>query len=89
MAEFAKAFERADILFVTEIYPAGEAEIPGVSGEKLAAAIRASGHPSVTWVDRKDALADRVRSVVQPGDVVITLGAGDIWKVGPQLLECL
>ena len=87
--DFARAFDHADVLFVTEIYPAGEREIHGVSGEKLAEAIRAAGHPSVTWIDRKDALAEQVRIHVQSGDLVMTLGAGDIWKVGGQLLERL
>jgi UDP-N-acetylmuramate--alanine ligase len=71
------------------VYPAGEAEIPGVTGEKLADAIRAVGHPSVTWAGRKDELAERAGPLLQSGDMVITLGAGDIWKVGPELLERL
>lgn len=87
--EFASAFGDADLLFVTEIYPAGEPPIPGISGEKLADAIRANGHSAVTWVARKDELAERVLSVLKPGDLVLTLGAGDIWKVGPELLERL
>ncbi len=89
LAEFSHAFDQADVLFVTDIYPAGEAEIPGVTGEKLADAIRAAGHPSVAWAGRKDQLAERVRPLLQSGDMVITLGAGDIWKVGPELLERL
>jgi UDP-N-acetylmuramate--alanine ligase len=88
-AEFAGAFKHADVLFVTDIYPAGEPPIPGVSAERLVETIRAAGHPSVAWIDRKDALADRVHSTVRAGDLVITLGAGDIWRVGPELLERL
>src|SRR5437867_1007406 len=87
--EFAHAFEQADVLFITEIYPAGEPEIPGVSGERLAEAVRATGHPSVTWIDRKETLADQVLPVLRAGDLVITLGAGDIWKAGLALLERL
>jgi UDP-N-acetylmuramate--alanine ligase len=74
---------------VTDVYPAGEAEIPGVTGETLADAIRAAGHPSVTWAGQKDQLTERVNPLLHPGDMVITLGAGDIWKVGPELLERL
>src|SRR5206468_3226323 len=51
--------------------------------------IRAAGHQGVTWVDRKETLAERVLPALQPGDVVITLGAGDIWKAGIELLERL
>ncbi len=83
------AFGQSDLLFVTDIYPAGEAAIPGITGETLVAAIRASGHPAVRWVERKEQLTEQVRAEVQPGDLVITLGAGDIWKAGPGLLERL
>ena len=88
-AEFAHAFDQADALFMTEIYAAGEPPIPGVSGQHLAESVRAAGHPSVTWVERRDGLADQVRPTLQPGDLVITLGAGDIWKTGLELLERL
>jgi UDP-N-acetylmuramate--alanine ligase len=87
--EFTQAFGQADVLFVTDIYPAGEAAIAGVSGERLAEAIRAGGHPAVTWIARKEHLAEQVRPVLKPGDLVLTLGAGDIWKTGSQLLEML
>ncbi|HEX8749722.1 MAG TPA: UDP-N-acetylmuramate--L-alanine ligase, partial [Nitrospira sp.] len=63
--------------------------IPGVSGAKLAEAIRAAGHPSVTFVERKDQLVDQVLPHLKVGDLVLTLGAGDIWKSGPSLLEKL
>jgi UDP-N-acetylmuramate--alanine ligase len=89
LEEFAPAFEQADVLFVTDIYAAGEAAIEGVSGERLVEAIRAAGHPSVTWVPKKETLVEQVRPVLQPGDLVVTLGAGDIWKAGPELLERL
>jgi UDP-N-acetylmuramate--alanine ligase len=89
LAEFAHAFDQADELFLTEIYAAGETPLPDISGEKLADTVRAAGHTAVTWVDRKDQLADRVRPALKAGDLVLTLGAGDIWKVGIQLLERL
>jgi UDP-N-acetylmuramate--alanine ligase len=87
--EFSHAFDQADVLFVTDVYAAGEAAIPGVTGEKLAQAVRAAGHPSVTWVENKEQLADLVRPSLREGDLVITLGAGDIWKAGLGLLERL
>jgi UDP-N-acetylmuramate--alanine ligase len=89
MEEFAHAFREADLVFLTEIYPAGEAPIPGVGGERLADAVRESGHPAVTWVPRKEGLMDAVRPILRQGDLVLTLGAGDIWKIGVQLLERL
>ena len=76
-------------LFLTDIYAAGEQPIPGVSGAKLADIVRAAGHPSVTFVERKDQLVDQVLPHLKSGDLVITLGAGDIWKTGLGLLARL
>jgi UDP-N-acetylmuramate--alanine ligase len=87
MDEFARAFDRADLLFVTEIYAAGEKPIPGVSGEALARAVQESSHTTVTYVEHKDQLPERVLAALQPGDLVLTLGAGDIWKAGLALLD--
>jgi UDP-N-acetylmuramate--alanine ligase len=87
--EFARAFDQADHLFITEIYAASESPIPGISGETLCNAVRATGHPSVAWVPKKQDLATRVLPALQPGDLVLTLGAGDIWKVGLELLQTI
>lgn len=87
--EFAKAFEQADILYVTPIYAAGEDPIEGVSGEILVERIRAMGHPAVHWVEKKDVLISRLLSELRSWDTVFTLGAGDVWKVGVELLESL
>jgi UDP-N-acetylmuramate--alanine ligase len=89
LEEFARSFDQADLLFMTEIYAASEAPIPGVSGEWLAEAVREAGHPAVTYVEHKQALVDRVLPALQPGDLVITLGAGDIWKSGVELVKRL
>jgi UDP-N-acetylmuramate--alanine ligase len=89
LEDFAKAFEQSDLLFLTEIYAAGEPPIPGVSGARLAETVHASGHPSVTFVEHKDRLVDQVLPHLKSGDLVITLGAGDIWKTGPGLLARL
>lgn len=87
--EFAEAFEQADVVYVTEIYPAGETPIPGITGEWLVQKIQAAGHSSVTWIEKKSELVNQVRPTLGSGDVVLTLGAGDIWKVGNELLESL
>ena len=85
--EFARCFDNADVLVVTDIYPAGETPIPGVSGESLAGAIRRQGHRDVTLVrDLKD-VPDFLISRVQPGDMVITLGAGSVWRAGEEFLR--
>jgi len=84
--EFAKAFDQADVLFVTDIYPAGEAALPNISGERLADTIKAAGHPAVHWVNGSQDIMSQVRPWLQEGDIVLTLGAGDIGKVGEALL---
>ncbi|WP_080888537.1 UDP-N-acetylmuramate--L-alanine ligase [Nitrospira japonica] len=89
LEDFSRAFTDADRVFLTDIYAASEQPIPGVSGARLAEAIRATGHQSVTFVERKEDLVDQVFPEIKPGDLVLTLGAGDIWKSGPALLARL
>lgn len=87
--EFATAFNSADRLMLTEIYPAGEAPIPGINGEKLFESVRLHGHRDVAFVeDRKDLPAKAVAGL-ESGDVVLTLGAGNIWQAGEEILELL
>jgi len=87
--EFTTAFNDADVLLLCDIYPAGEEPIPGISGEGLAEAIRAHGHRDVTFVGERARLAAAARERLRPGDLVITLGAGDVTAVGPELLALL
>jgi UDP-N-acetylmuramate--alanine ligase len=87
--EFPAAFRQADQLFLTDIYPAGETPIPGVTGERLAEAFRAAGAPPMTYVARKDRLVDAVLPTLKRGDVVVALGAGDIGQIGRTLFERL
>ena len=89
LEEFPVAFKQADHLFLTDIYPAGEAPIPGVTGERLAEVIRRAGTPPLTYVPRKDQLVEAVLTVLKPGDVVVSLGAGDIGQIGRALFERL
>jgi len=88
LAEFTTAFNDADVLLLTDIYAAGEEPLAGVTGEGLAEAVRAHGHRDVVHVDRAR-LAAVAHERVRAGDLVITLGAGDITAVGPELLGML
>ena len=88
-ADFCTAFYQADVLVVTDIYPAGETPIAGVTAQALAAAIREHGHRDATYAESREAAVERVAKTARPGDMVITLGAGDVWKVGAALLERL
>ena len=87
--DFAHAFDQADHVFVTEVYAAGEPPIPGVSGAKLVETIKAAGHPAVTFIEQKETMPDQILPHLKPGDLVVTLGAGDIWKAGTGILARL
>jgi UDP-N-acetylmuramate--alanine ligase len=89
MDEFATCFNDADVLLVTEVYAAGEEPIALATGERLAQAVRACGHRDVTYVKSRAEVATALRARVQPGDIVITQGAGDINQCGPELLALL
>jgi UDP-N-acetylmuramate--alanine ligase len=87
--DFTRAFNKADVLLVTEVYAAGEAPIPGANGEALADGIRAHGHHDVTYVADKKRLAHLLHERVEPGDIVIALGAGDVNASARELLAML
>ncbi len=87
-AEFGAALATADLIFLTEIYPAREQPLPGVSSELIVRALRDAGAPLAWRGDRKQ-LAAALGAAVREGDVVITLGAGDITHTGPELLAQL
>jgi len=76
--DFTRAFNQADVLLVTDIYPAGERPIAGASAERLVQSIREHGHHDARYVPNKTDLPEELERIVRPGDVVIALGAGDI-----------
>jgi UDP-N-acetylmuramate--alanine ligase len=86
--EFGTALAQADVALLTEIYPAREQPLPGVSAELIAASMRAAGHVP-EWRGVRADLANALASMVREGDVVLTLGAGDITRTGPELLARL
>jgi UDP-N-acetylmuramate--alanine ligase len=87
--EFVTAFYDADLLVVTDIYAASEKPIEGVTAEALANAIRRHGQKDVTFIADREAISDHLAGIVKPGDIVLTLGAGNIWQAGEALLERL
>jgi len=89
LEEFATAFNQSDLLVLTEIYAAGEAPIPGVTAERLMQGIQGHGHRDVTLIPKKEEIVDYLLPRLQPGDLVLTLGAGDIYKVGEALFQRL
>lgn len=86
---FARAFFNADVLVLTDIYPAREEPIPGINGQLLADLAKRYGHRQVHYVPDKETLPEYLADLVRTGDVVITMGAGDIHKYGRRMLEKL
>ena len=85
MDEFVTSFNEADVLIVTEIYAASEEKIEGVSGQALAERIKATGHKNVLFAPTKEEAAELVLKLAAPGDVVLTLGAGDVNRIDERL----
>jgi UDP-N-acetylmuramate--alanine ligase len=87
-ADFGAALAKADQLFLADIYPAREQPIPGVTSQLIADASTAAGR-TPAWTGGRSALAAALAHAVKDGDVVLTVGAGDITKTGPELLALL
>ena len=85
--EFGRAFFNADVLIVTDVYPAREEPIQGVTGELIANAAKEFGHKQVHYVPEKKDVPGYLMTITRPGDMVITMGAGDIWKFGEQFIS--
>ncbi|OGQ84292.1 MAG: UDP-N-acetylmuramate--L-alanine ligase [Deltaproteobacteria bacterium RIFOXYA12_FULL_58_15] len=89
LEEFAPAFNASNVLLVADIYAASETPIEGVTAEKLVEVIRSRGHSNVEYVGPVAEVGTRLAEIVRPGDLVLTLGAGNIWQAGEELLVYL
>lgn len=87
--EFGSSFFDSDVLIVTDIYPSREKPIEGISGELIAEAAKSYGHKNVHYIPNKEELPKRLNELKEPGDVIITMGAGDIYKYGEKFVEML
>ncbi|GAI81483.1 unnamed protein product, partial [marine sediment metagenome] len=85
--EFLTAFSDADVLILTDIYSASEKEIEGVHSSKLYEGIQSCGHRNVTYIPDFDRIVDHLLATAERSDAIITLGAGDVWKVGEEFLR--
>ncbi len=84
--DFTRAFYQSDLLVVLPIYAAGENKIAGVSGQALCEGIRAHGHKEVYCAQDFEAAVSHLKQILKPGDILLSLGAGDVWKVGMEIL---
>ncbi|PYT01222.1 MAG: UDP-N-acetylmuramate--L-alanine ligase [Acidobacteria bacterium] len=89
MEEFARSFNNADVLLVTDIYAASEDPIPGVTAEALVEAVRRFGHKDARYAGSVEEATQALLKEVRPNDMVITLGAGNVYRVSERLPELL
>ncbi len=88
--EFGCAFDDADTLTFMNVYPAGEAPVPGVNGKTfLNVILDHPGHPEATYVPKRIDVVPALLEKAQPGDLILTLGAGDVTSIGPQIIDAL
>lgn len=89
MDEFSESFNDADRLFVLDIYPAGEKPIEGINSQKLVERIKNKGKKEVFYLDNKQKAVKQILLELREGDVLLTLGAGDVWKIGEEIFSLL
>ncbi|MBF0099296.1 MAG: UDP-N-acetylmuramate--L-alanine ligase [Desulfobacterales bacterium] len=85
--DFARAFYQADVLLVLPIYSAGEKEIENIDSRKLCETIKSYGHRSVIYMENFDKAVSSLKQLLKPGDILVTLGAGDVWRVGERVIN--
>jgi UDP-N-acetylmuramate--alanine ligase len=89
LPEFFPVFHQAQMVFITEIYGAGESRPEGLSGRSVYEGVCRTGHPGVHFIEENSSMTDYILDHLNAGDMVLTLGAGDIWKTGEELLARL
>ncbi|MHA7962527.1 UDP-N-acetylmuramate--L-alanine ligase [Paenibacillus sp. CAU 1782] len=88
--QFSRSFSEADRVIITDIYsPAGEKQIEGVNSAKLVELIRSNSHAKAEYIPTKEEVLETLKTSVKPGSLVITMGAGDIWKTAAELAKYL
>ena len=88
-AEFGRSFLNSDVFICTDVYPAREKPIEGINGELIANAAKQFGHKNVYYEPDKTKIPALLEKIYQKDDIIITLGAGDIWKFGEKFVELL
>jgi UDP-N-acetylmuramate--alanine ligase len=89
MDEFAGSFLGVDALVLLDIYPASEKPIPGITSELLAEKMTKRGQKNVTCFRHREEALDFLVAQLKEGDVLLTLGAGDVWKIGESIVDRL
>ncbi len=87
--EFGRSFLNTDVFICTDVYPAREEPIAGISGELIAEAARKFGHKNVLYIKDKNEVPEKLMQIKNNNDIIITMGAGDIWKYGEKFVGLL
>jgi UDP-N-acetylmuramate--alanine ligase len=87
--EFGRSFLNSDVFICTDVYPAREEPIEGVSGKLIADSAKKFGHKNVVYLENKNDIPDYLMSIKQQDDIIITMGAGDIWRYGEKFVAML
>jgi len=85
--EFGLSFFDAEVMVVTDVYPSREKPIEGVTGKLIADTAEKYGHRNVVYVEDKNAVSDKLKEIIEPGDIIITMGAGDIYISGDTFVD--
>jgi UDP-N-acetylmuramate--alanine ligase len=85
--DFTRSFYQSDLLMVLPIYAAGEEKIKGVEGHALFEGIRSHGHKGIVYLQDFETAVSHLKKILNPEDILLTLGAGDVWKVGEMVLK--
>ena len=85
--EFARSFNEADVLVVMDVYPAREKPIEGINGELIADSAIQYGHKNVVYIPDENQVKEKLKTILQEGDMLITMGAGSVWKIGEELIK--
>ncbi len=89
MEDFTRSFYGADVLFVTDIYAASEDPIEGITAQALVEKIERFGHRHAEYIGQLVGAAHKLQDIAQPGDLILTLGAGNVYQAGDELLRIL
>lgn len=87
--EFGRSFLNSDIFICTDVYPAREIQIEGITGKLISNTARKFGHKNVVYVEDKNEIPQVLSNIKENGDIIITMGAGDIWKYGEKFIEMI
>ena len=87
--KFGKVFSNADYVIINDIYSANESPISGISGETIFTEIKKTNHRQIKYLPSKNNILSYLYEIIQPGDIIITMGAGDIWTIGQELAKQL